>query len=255
MGSSEAAVSTLPKINSETNLAVQLLLAVSDGRRQFSVKSSTPSDANKVANGGSPSDDRSSNRSTMSDEPRSDPSSSGATVATFPKGIPQVAFVEVPKPIPKCMSTLVPTPRASYPLPMGASQSPSPLDSPVLNQNSPHTATFRYSRAERQEALNRFREKKRRRQFRKRVRYHVRKRLAEARPRYKGRFSKPPPEDSSDDATPTPMSPHESSPCFEEEQKREHQNPQEQERCEQQPSSSKVPPAESPPVRTVIVSD
>lgn len=55
-------------------------------------------------------------------------------------------------------------------------------------------------------ALNRFREKKRRRQFRKRVRYHVRKRLAEARPRYKGRFSKPPlsgVDESSDDATTT----------------------------------------------------
>lgn len=54
------------------------------------------------------------------------------------------------------------------------------------------------------EALARFREKKRRRQFQKRVRYMVRKRLAETRPRYKGRFSKPPPGEMYDDGTPGP---------------------------------------------------
>lgn len=54
------------------------------------------------------------------------------------------------------------------------------------------------------EALERFREKKRRRQFHKRVRYMVRKRLAETRPRYKGRFSKPPPGENYDDGTPGP---------------------------------------------------
>lgn len=66
------------------------------------------------------------------------------------------------------------------------------------------TTFFKYTREERQEALQRFREKKRRRQFQKRVRYMVRKRLAETRPRYKGRFSKPPPGENYDDGTPGP---------------------------------------------------
>jgi hypothetical protein len=61
---------------------------------------------------------------------------------------------------------------------------------------APHTADttlFKYSVEERKAALRRFKEKKRLRTFKKTIRYDVRKRLADTRPRYKGRFSKPPP--------------------------------------------------------------
>lgn len=67
------------------------------------------------------------------------------------------------------------------------------------------TTLYKYSRAERQEALRRFKEKKRLRSFKKTIRYDVRKRLADTRPRYKGRFSKPPAGACYDDGTPGPL--------------------------------------------------
>lgn len=71
--------------------------------------------------------------------------------------------------------------------------------------SSAETTLYKYSRAERQEALRRFKEKKRLRTFKKTIRYDVRKRLADTRPRYKGRFSKPPPGEHYDDGTPAPL--------------------------------------------------
>lgn len=47
-----------------------------------------------------------------------------------------------------------------------------------------------YSPAERRAALQRFREKKKRRSAGTAIRYQVRKKLAEKRPRHRGRFSK-----------------------------------------------------------------
>lgn len=68
------------------------------------------------------------------------------------------------------------------------------------------TTLYKYSREERLEALRRFKEKKRLRTFKKTIRYDVRKRLADTRPRYKGRFSKPPAGETYDDGTPGPLS-------------------------------------------------
>lgn len=78
--------------------------------------------------------------------------------------------------------------------------------SPATSGSSTETTLYKYSRAERQEALRRFKEKKRLRTFKKTIRYDVRKRLADTRPRYKGRFSKPPPGEHYDDGTPGPLS-------------------------------------------------
>lgn len=76
---------------------------------------------------------------------------------------------------------------------------------PAVIGSSMETTLYKYSRAERQEALRRFKEKKRLRTFKKTIRYDVRKRLADTRPRYKGRFSKPPPGEHYDDGTPAPL--------------------------------------------------
>ena len=53
----------------------------------------------------------------------------------------------------------------------------------------------KYNRAQRRAALQRYRDKKKRRSqnCRNTIRYDIRKKLADRRPRYKGRFSKPPP--------------------------------------------------------------
>lgn len=66
---------------------------------------------------------------------------------------------------------------------------------------------YKYSPRERQEALRRFKEKKRRRTFKKTVRYRIRQELAGSRPRYKGRFTKPPAGENYDDGTPGPPLP------------------------------------------------
>lgn len=138
MGSGRAAsAAPLSKVNSETNLAVQLLLSVSNARQH-------PPDA----------------ASPDSRPPSAASDSSDSTVLLPPKQ--------------------------------------------TARPNRPDGTLFKYTREERLEALQRFREKKRRRQYQKRVRYMVRKRLAETRPRYKGRFSKPPPGESYDDGTPGP---------------------------------------------------
>lgn len=85
---------------------------------------------------------------------------------------------------------------ATYVVPISYSTRPtvSPvLSTPTSYKSSTTTSTPEQQRAaiQRQAAIARFRAKKQRRQFHKKVRYHVRKRLAESRPRYKGRFSKP----------------------------------------------------------------
>jgi CCT motif len=73
--------------------------------------------------------------------------------------------------------------------------------------HTPDTILYKYSVAERAAALRRFKEKKRLRTFKKTIRYDVRKRLADTRPRYKGRFSKPPPGALYDDGT-SPVESH-----------------------------------------------
>lgn len=80
-----------------------------------------------------------------------------------------------------------------------------PRHAPRLSDSaSQDTTLYKYSREERKEALRRFKEKKRLRTFKKTIRYDIRKRLADTRPRYKGRFSKPPPGENYDDGTPGP---------------------------------------------------
>lgn len=155
---SATATATMRKINSETDFAVQLLLAVSNASytKQSSTSSSVPSSA------------------TVSLQQQDPTSDSDDTV------LPQTPSV------------------ASSP---AVQQKPPPSRT---NRSLHDTTSLKYNREERMEALARFREKKRRRQFQKRVRYMVRKRLAETRPRYKGRFSKPPPGENYDDGTPGP---------------------------------------------------
>lgn len=168
MGSGRA-LAPMRKINSETNLAVQLLLAVSDARshphhqpQQQQQKQTSPT-------------------STILFDARADSScDSDATDAVTPSLTSPALPHNVSEPI----------------------MSSSPRTTAVLAKRD--SVFFKYTREERLEALQRFREKKRRRQFQKRVRYMVRKRLAETRPRYKGRFSKPPPGENYDDGTPGP---------------------------------------------------
>lgn len=163
MGSGRA-LAPIPKINSDTNLAVQLLLAVSDARSHSCHHQQT------------------SPTSTFSSDARADSSSdSDATDAVTPS-------------------------LTSPAMPHNESQrlAPSAPRAAPAAMAKRDAAFFKYTREERLEALQRFREKKRRRQFQKRVRYMVRKRLAETRPRYKGRFSKPPPGENYDDGTPGP---------------------------------------------------
>eukprot|EP00181_Compsopogon_caeruleus_P001462 CAMPEP_0184683538 /NCGR_PEP_ID=MMETSP0312-20130426/11705_1 /TAXON_ID=31354 /ORGANISM="Compsopogon coeruleus, Strain SAG 36.94" /LENGTH=130 /DNA_ID=CAMNT_0027135973 /DNA_START=196 /DNA_END=588 /DNA_ORIENTATION=- len=55
----------------------------------------------------------------------------------------------------------------------------------------------RYSPQERRLRVERYREKRRQRSFKKTIRYDIRKKLADTRPRIRGRFSKPaPPEET-----------------------------------------------------------
>lgn len=157
MGSGRAATTRMPRINSETNFAVQLLLAVSDSRVTKS--------------------DQGTHSATSSDARLDTSSDSDATEATASAvASPTVQHKSAP-----------------------TNSSPRAVGSALTRADA---TFFKYTREERLEALQRFREKKRRRQFQKRVRYMVRKRLAETRPRYKGRFSKPPPGENYDDGTP-----------------------------------------------------
>ncbi|CAN8064599.1 unnamed protein product [Agarophyton chilense] len=155
----------MSRISSETNLAVQLLLAVSDARHcRPSSKTTRPN----------------SSSATSSDLPGDSSDDSESTdCAVTPNHSPNLHQK-----------------RSSHP-------AASPRGVPPTFGRGDATF-FKYNYEERQEALKRFREKKRRRQFQKRVRYMVRKRLAETRPRYKGRFSKPPPGENYDDGTPGP---------------------------------------------------
>ncbi|PXF46302.1 Two-component response regulator-like APRR1 [Gracilariopsis chorda] len=166
MGSgTTAAAPPLSRISSETNLAVQLLLAVSDARHcRPSTQHGRPH----------------SSSATSSDMP-ADLSDDSDSIDSTPTSAQSPALRQK-----------ITTPPST-----------SPRGVPPTFARGDATF-FKYTREERQEALKRFREKKRRRQFRKRVRYMVRKRLAETRPRYKGRFSKPPPGETYDDGTPGP---------------------------------------------------
>ncbi|CDF32814.1 unnamed protein product [Chondrus crispus] len=163
----------MQRINSETNLAVQLLLAVSGDRP---IVKRTPKRFALPA--ASPHIYRSSPSSCS--EPGETCSDSDATEPA--------------------------TSAVASPAIMKATSSPVALSKSHHGRGADSTL-FRYTREERLQALKRFRDKKRRRQFQKKVRYMVRKRLAETRPRYKGRFSKPPPGENYDDGTPGPQAP------------------------------------------------
>jgi hypothetical protein len=62
------------------------------------------------------------------------------------------------------------------------------LQTPVVEVFSTDTRVGAYSREERQVRINRFRDKKKKRVWRKQIKYDCRKRLADTRPRIKGRF-------------------------------------------------------------------
>lgn len=213
--------SSLGKVNSETNLAVQLLLAVSDGARA-TTRCSTSADISDAKMGSVPStssdlnhdsnDSRSDEKSDWSDSPSPrgalscegqvavcSPRRAAMTAGTYGGGGGARELTNWTGVTVRTEST-VPTVNASRTVGKmnvvgGAGCA---FSAPGRTLSTP---MFKYSRQERQEALQRFREKKQRRQFQKRVRYHVRKRLAEARPRYKGRFSKPGADESSDDGS------------------------------------------------------
>lgn len=82
-------------------------------------------------------------------------------------------------------SPVVPTVRRLKPAPV-YSENPIPTD--VDGKIGP--ATLRYSPQERREALKRYKMKKLRRNTRPAIRYQIRKRLADTRPRCRGRFFK-----------------------------------------------------------------
>lgn len=228
MGSGSAMTASLGKVNSETNLAVQLLLAVSDGGRDGRKNArkavinnqkvgsalSSSSDANRESND---SHCECGVKSDWSDCPpprvefaRNDGAPLQTTRRLSVLDVNHDASVTSTERMKWSSAT-----RSSENLGMSikssiVSISPTRTTTmnsaigtatyPVCNRGL-STPMFKYTRQERQEALQRFREKKQRRQFQKRVRYHVRKRLAEARPRYKGRFSKPSADESSDDGS------------------------------------------------------
>lgn len=224
MGFGSAMTASLGKVNSETNLAVQLLLAVSDGgrgmrnsthkaatttNRNVETAQSSSSDANRESNGS-----LSEMKSDCSDspEPHGKFECAGGAVRQVPRNTSKLAdkqgasntdaqrreWTSVSKgremAAVNIKSSMVPTSATKTAVANITIGSGYPVSGRGMT-----TPMFKYSRQERQEALQRFREKKQRRQFQKRVRYHVRKRLAEARPRYKGRFSKPSADESSDD--------------------------------------------------------
>lgn len=62
------------------------------------------------------------------------------------------------------------------------------LQTPVIEVFSTETRVGAYSKEERQIRINRFRDKKKKRVWRKQIKYDCRKRLADTRPRIKGRF-------------------------------------------------------------------
>lgn len=62
------------------------------------------------------------------------------------------------------------------------------LQTPMIEVFSTETRVGAYSREERQIRINRFRDKKKKRVWRKQIKYDCRKRLADTRPRIKGRF-------------------------------------------------------------------
>lgn len=66
-------------------------------------------------------------------------------------------------------------------------------DSNTRKKGPDDQGPVKYDRAQRKAALQRYREKKKRRRQNSRsvIRYDIRKKLADMRPRYKGRFSKP----------------------------------------------------------------
>lgn len=168
MSSGRVSTGTMPKINSETNLAVQLLLAVSDINRTKKTSKSNQSNSTSSA--------------------EREQVDTGEETDSTDCAISTVASPDLQKKQERVMVT-------------SAVKSINDINISKNNTNG-----LKYSREERLEALQRFREKKRRRQFSKKVRYMVRKRLAETRPRYKGRFSKPPPGENYDDGTPGPSS-------------------------------------------------
>lgn len=157
----------LRKISSETNFAVSLLLAVSGRGNGCSKRSDSTvgsSDAGSDCSAGSAETQQGLNFNSRS---ASGSPTSSAQVALAVRLVcgPEVGLF---------------VPAASF------------------AREHRMTPEERQSALQRQAALVRFREKKRRRQYQKKVRYHVRKRLAESRPRYKGRFSKPPPKPVAD---------------------------------------------------------
>lgn len=175
MGASPARTGASPapgalrKVNSETKFAVSLLLAVSGG-------SDTGGTASKSA-ASTVTSDVLSERSSCSADTRV------GTASESPNSSSQVAYV---------MQHMAPGIVVTSPRPTGPTA--------TASQSKVATGTPEEQRAalQRQAALARFREKKQRRHFHKKVRYLVRKKLAESRPRYKGRFSKPPTEESAD---------------------------------------------------------
>lgn len=163
----QPAAPALRTINSETNMAVQLLAALRASPAPAFVAPPPCTDRQSVT------DDDDDRTAVASD-------TSGSTV-----GSPLLARAAAAS--------------------ATTTQSGGERSSPANSGSSTETTLYKYSRAERQEALRRFKEKKRLRTFKKTIRYDVRKRLADTRPRYKGRFSKPPPGEHYDDGTPAPL--------------------------------------------------
>lgn len=219
---------SLGKVNSETNLAVQLLLAVSDGGRDGRKNARMGVINNpKLGSAISSSSDanRESNDSQWECEVKSDWSDCPPPRVEFAcdDGAPLHVTQCLPVPDVNHDASVTSTERMKWSRDTrGCENSGVSIKSSIVSISPTRTGTvnstigsasyaacnrglstplFKYTRQERQEALQRFREKKQRRQFQKRVRYHVRKRLAEARPRYKGRFSKPSADESSDDGS------------------------------------------------------
>lgn len=168
MSTGHVSTGIMSKINSETNLAVQLLLAVSDENR--TKKTNKSSHSNSIS---------STEREHVDTGEETDSTDCAISAIASPDLQTKQERVMVTSTV-KSVND--------------------------INISKNNTNGLKYSREERLEALQRFREKKRRRQFSKKVRYMVRKRLAETRPRYKGRFSKPPPGENYDDGTPGPSS-------------------------------------------------
>lgn len=184
-------MATLPKINSETNFAVCLLLSVGRNARAESERAARHLD-HTDSNGGA-STEGGETRSEMSDA-TDESMDGGAHVIPAKLNL----LCQVSSPIGK--------PKHQGQQNKGVSKTKDNALSTVRHvAASRNGVTFKYTHEERQQALQRFREKKRRRHYEKRVRYMVRKTLACSRPRYKGRFARPPPGENYDDGTPGPV--------------------------------------------------